>query len=94
MVIGERVADGHRPRDLGLVAIVADAHPRLAVPVDTLEAFQETVHEVQPELFAVADHLDAGGFLLAQPLQRGTLLAALQGLAFKAPGSPELPGFG
>ena len=37
---------------------------------------------------AGAGDVDASGFLLAQPLKRRTLLAALQGLAVESPGRP------
>ena len=50
--------------------------------------------EMDAELLAVADHVDAGRFLLAQPLERRTLLAVLQGLAFETPGGPKFFGFG
>src|SRR3546814_5683836 len=63
-----------RSRHLGVVAVVADAHGGHALPVDALDLLKEAVHEVLPELLAVADDVDAGGLLEADPVERRLLL--------------------
>jgi hypothetical protein len=47
------------------IAVGANSHPRL--PVDSLDGFQKAVHEMDAELLAVADDVDAGVFLLLEP---------------------------
>ena len=86
-----------RSRDGGhirFIAIVADAHARLARPVDAVQTLEKAVHEVHAELLAVADDVDAGRFLLAQPLECRTFLGPLQFIARESPSGPEFLGLG
>src|SRR3546814_529838 len=82
-----------RSRHLGVVAVVADAHGGHALPVDALDLLKEAVHEVLPELLAVADDVDAGGLLEADPVERRLLLALDQLGPLQPPGRPEFFGF-
>src|SRR3546814_1694724 len=73
--------------------LVADAHGGHALPVDALDLLEEAVHEVLPELLAVADDVDAGGLLEADPVERRLLLALDQLGPLQPPGRPEFFGF-
>ncbi len=87
-------------RHFDRVAIVADAHRRLLVPVDALDLFEKPVHEMDARLFAVADDVDAVIFLQLQPQQRGVALETRSSApsARQAPhsfsGSASQAGFG
>src|SRR3546814_12233357 len=70
--------------------LVADAHGGHAPPVDALDLLEEAVHEVLPELLAVADDVDAGGLLEADPGERRLLLSLDQFGPLQPPGRPEL----
>src|SRR3546814_20332261 len=59
-------------------------------PVDALDLLEEAVHEVLPELLAVADDVDAGGLLEADPGERRLLLSLDQFGPLQPPGRPEL----
>ena len=58
----EREFSAH-DRHHGFVTIAADAHLDLVREVETVDEFQEAVHEMLARLFAVADDVDAGIFL-------------------------------
>ncbi len=81
-------------RDHRVVAVVADAHLHLVLEIDAVDGFEEAVDEVLARLLAVGDDIDAGVLLLLQPQQGGVALRALQIDARRAPGRPELVGFG
>ena len=87
----QRSRDGGHVR---FVAVVADAHARLARPVDAVETLEKAVHKVHAELLAVTDDVDAGRFLLTQPLQGGAFFRSLQFITREAPGRPEFLRFG
>jgi hypothetical protein len=55
---------------------------------------EEAVDEVDAELLAVTDDIDAGRFLFAQPFERRALFALLQLSVFETPLGPEFFGFG
>ena len=92
-----RRGPGQRPgdrRDFELVAIVPDAHERLLLPVDAADLLEEAVHEVDAEHLAVGDDVDAGLFLVAQPLGGRAALAVLERLAGELPAALEFLGLG
>jgi hypothetical protein len=76
------------------VAVVADAHPGLLLPVDAVDVFEEAVHEVAAELLALADDVDAAVFLFLDPQQRGVALALVELGTVEAPRRPQLFRFG
>ena len=57
------------------IAVVADTHLGFLVPVDTVAMFQKAMNEVDTELLAATDYIDACIFLLLQPDQRCIALA-------------------
>jgi len=61
LVAPERSGDG---RHLGLIAVVTNAHRDPPGEIDTLDVFEETVHEMLARLLAVRDDVDPGVFLL------------------------------
>jgi len=63
-------------RHVNDVAVIANSHRRLEVPVDASQVFQKPVDKVDAELLAVADDVDARGLLLLEPHERCILLAA------------------
>src|SRR3546814_16594371 len=77
-----------------LVAVGADAHLDLVLEVDAVDEFEEAVHEMLPALFAVADGVQPGIFLLLDPQQRGIALGEIKLLAHGLPQRPQLVGLG
>ena len=77
LVDGALAADraGHR-RDLGLVAVGADADRLPAREIDAVEIGEKAVHEMDARLLAVADDVDAGVFLPLHREDGGVDLAA------------------
>ena len=73
-------------RHLGVVAVVADIHGGLAVPVDALNGFQDPVDEMFAQLLAGADNFDVGVLLRRVPGRRCVLQTLYQGLTFQVPG--------
>jgi len=49
---------------LGLIAVVANAHRDPPGEIDTLDVFEEAVHEVLARLLAVRHDVNPGVFLL------------------------------
>jgi hypothetical protein len=93
----DRALAPHRPRhrgDVDDIAVGADAHLGLLGPVDALDALEEAVHEVDAELLAVGDDVDARVLLLLEPDQGGIALRGFERSAFVPPGGPQLLGFG
>src|SRR3546814_20677457 len=72
-----------------LVAVGADAHLDLVLEVDAVDEFEEAVHEMLPALFAVADGVQPGIFLVLDPQQRGIALGELELLAHCFPQRSE-----
>ncbi len=77
-------------RDLGLVAVGADADRLPAAKVDAVEIGEEAVDEVDARLLAVAHDVDAGVFLFLHCEDRRVDLAGGERGAFELPGGPEL----
>ena len=75
------------------IAIVADAHLGLLRPVDTGDMLNEAVHEVDAELLAIGDDVDADVVLQLEPDQGCVALHGLKRRAGRAPRRPELFGF-
>ncbi len=78
--------------DLDCIAVVADAHRRLQIPIDTGNRFEESMHEMDAVLLAVGHDVDAGVALDIEPLADSPLFALDQCLALELPGCPELLG--
>jgi hypothetical protein len=83
----ERTGDG---RAIGLVAVVADAHPYLVDEIDAVDCFEEAVDKMLPRLLAVADDVDPGILLELQREDRRVALGIGQRLAFRSPRRPQL----
>ena len=61
LLAAERSSDGWH---LGVVMVVADAHPDPPAEIDAFDLFEEAVHKVLASLLAVGDDIDSGVFLL------------------------------
>ena len=77
-------------RAIGLVAVVADAHPHLFGKVDAVEVCEKAVDEMLARHLAVADDVDAGILLQFDCKQRGIELALCEVGALQPPLRPQL----
>ena len=76
-------------RHLGVIPVIANAHGGHALPVDAVNIFQKSMHEMFAELLAVTDDINPRIFLAFNPGQGRILLARNQIFPFQAPGSPQ-----
>ena len=90
-VDGTLAADraGHG-RDLGLVAVGADADRLAAGEIDAVEIGEKAMDEMDARLLAVADDVDARVLLPLDREDGGVDLARRERVALEAPGGPEL----
>ena len=77
-------------RDLGLVAVGADADRLPAVEIDAVEIGEKAVDEMDARLLAVADDVDSRILLFLHCEDRGVDLAGCERGALQLPGGPEL----
>ena len=90
LVDGALAADGAgHGRDLGLVAVGADADRLPAIEVDAVEIGEKAVHEMDARLLAVAHDVDAGVLLPLHREDGGVDLARGERVALELPGGPE-----
>ena len=76
-------------RDLGLVAVGADADHLPAAEIDAFEIGEKAVDEVDARLLAVADDVDPGVLLQLHREDGRVDLARRERGAFELPGGPE-----
>ena len=77
-------------RDLGLVAVGADADRLPAIEIDAVEIGEKAVDEMDARLLAVADDVDARVLLQLHREDGRVDLACRERGAFQLPGRPEL----
>ena len=77
-------------RHHGLVAVAADAHLDLVREIDSVDEFEEAVHEMLTRHFAVTDDVDVGVFLPFDCKQRCVELSCSELLALQPPLRPQL----